>query len=423
MLPTDNHFESEFTFETSAVPVPEESPFYILLLGDWSGDSNKKELNDRRPVVIDRDNFDEVLRKFNVSLDLDWQGDESKSLTLEFSELEDFHPDNLFRNVSLFADLRDVRRRLSDPDTFNPAANEVRSWFHNNSKSGDIDQTHRQKEDLPEVETDNLLDFILSNPAESATTPKLRIVDNSELGKFVSKIVSPHLIQIDENEQSKLISAVDETISELMRTILHHPKFQTLESAWRGLYFLVRRIETDIDLKIFITDVTKQELSDNLKSVSSLADSFLYRQLTVGNLGNFEDDSFAVVGGNYSFDLSVDDVATLMRIGKISSSFNAPFISHQKPNLFGINDFSEMQDLTRLKVSIDSNETKLWNALRSSPEAGGIGLAPMKLLARIPYGSANDSIETFSFEEFAEDTTYQTYTWTNPCFVLISTLR
>lgn len=413
MIPTDNNLESEFTFENAAVPMPEEPPFYILMLGDWSGDSDKKALTDRKPVVIDRDNFDEVLKRLNVRLELDWQGSGTERLSLEFTELDDFHPDNLFRNVSLFADLRDIRRRLSDPETFNRAANEVRSWF-----SGNEDKSGSQTEDAPIVETDNLLDLILTTPNDSAAV-KPRMVDNSDLGRFVSKIVSPHLIQIDENEQKSLISAVDETISELMRAILHHPKFQTLESAWRGLYFLVRRLETDVDLKIFISNATKQELSDNFKSVESLADSFLYRQLTVGSLGNFAEDSFALIGGDYSFELNVDDVAALMRIGKISSSLNAPFISQLKPNIFGIDDFSKLSDSTGLKALNGSNEEKLWNALRSTPEAGGIGLSPMRVLARLPYGSVTESTENFSFEEFTNTPLHQNYLWMNPCFVSI----
>lgn len=75
MFPTSNEFESEFTLENTATPLPEEPPFHVLLLGDWSGNSTRKSLNDRRPIVVDRDNFDAVLKKLNVELDLDLQGE------------------------------------------------------------------------------------------------------------------------------------------------------------------------------------------------------------------------------------------------------------------------------------------------------------------------------------------------------------
>ena len=110
----------------------------------------------------------------------------------------------------------------------------------------------------------------------------------------------------------------------------------------------------------------------------------------------------------------------MIRIGKISSNINAPFISHLTPEIFGIKDFSEVSDISQLKVINDSNEEKLWNALRSAPESSYIGLSPMKLLARVPYGSATDYPETFSFEEFAGNSNpHQQYLWANPCFAVI----
>jgi len=411
MFPSDTDFESEFTFEHSAVPLPDEPPFHVLVLGNWSGNSSRKELSARQPIVVDRDNFDDVLRGLNVEIDLNLSGDENNSLRLKFAELDDFHPDNLFRNVSLFSDLRDVRHRLSNPDTFESAANEVRSWFdapeEDTFEAADIKS---QIEDAPPIDSNNLLDMILAQPNDSSAVAKPQIVDNSELSRFISKIVSPYLIKVDENEQSKLISAVDETISDLMRLILHHPEFQALESSWRGLYFLVRHLETSADLKIFILDVSQADLSNNFKTVNKLTDSFIYRILKA--------ESFAVIAGNYSFGVNVDDIATLMRISKPVAAFNTPFISYIKPEIFGIKDFSSVENIYDLNVLEDSNELKLWTALRSTPETGYIGLSPMRIIGRLPYGIATDTTETFSFEEFKKNIDINNLIWLNPCFVI-----
>ena len=413
MFPNDTDFESEFTFENSAaVPLPEEPPFHVLLLGDWRGNLNNNNLNERRTFIIDRDNFDEVLKKLNVGLELDLQGASESLLSLQFAELDDFHPDNLFRNVPIFSDLRDVRRRLSNPDTFDGAANEVRSWFDSPGENiSDENKFSPEIDDAPPIESTNLLDMILTQPGSAPTSAKLQSVDSSELGKFVSKIVTPHLIRIDENEQTQLIAAVDETVSQLIRTILHHPKFQALESAWRGLYFLVRRLETDNNLKIFIFDISHEELTDNLQSVDNLTDSVLYQQLV--------DKNFAVIAGNYSFGLDVEDIASLMRIGKLAHAADAPFISYIKPEIFGLKNFLEKTDGIRFQINEDSKESKLWSALRSAPETGYIGLSPMRVLARMPYGETSDSVETFKFEEFWQDINFEKLLWMNPCFSIV----
>lgn len=420
MFPNDTDFESQFTFETAATPLPEVLPFHVLLLGDWSGSGSQNDLFERRPIVIDRDNFDEVMRRLNVALELDLQGDGKDTLTLQFTEIDDFHPDNIFRQVSLFSDLREVRRRLKNSDTFDEAARQVRSWFNVAQDNETInDKTQRNFEDSSPIDSNNLLDMILTQPSQSSASTKPQRVDNTELGRLVAQIVSPHLITVDENEQSKLISAVDEATGKLMRIILHHPEFQALESAWRGLYFLVKRLETDVHLKIFILDATKAEFSDSLKSISNLTDSVFYRLMIRETIETPGGHPWAVIGGNYSFGLNVDDVAALMRFGKLASVAEAPFISHIRPEMFGIKSFMTNSGLSDLRFSEETTEGKLWTALRNVPESEYIGLSPMRFLARLPYGEGTDPVENFSFEEFTDQINHEQYLWSNPSFICI----
>ncbi|MEP6902682.1 MAG: type VI secretion system contractile sheath large subunit [Actinomycetota bacterium] len=419
MFPNNTDFESQFTFETAATPLPEQPPFHILLLGDWCGTGSQIALSERRPVVVDRDNFDKTMKRLNVALELDLKGDGKDLLSFQFSELDDFHPDNLFRQVSLFSELRDIRRRLSNSDSFNDAARQVRSWFHlvdeNITANNEVQPV---LDDTPPIDSSNLLDLILTQPSESAASVQPQKIDNTELGRLISKIVSPHLVKIDENEQSKLLAAVDEATGELMRKILHHPQFQALESAWRGLYFLVRRLETDVDLKLFIFDISKVDLTDSLKSINNLTDSVIYRWLIRETIEMPGAQPFAVICGNYTFGLDVEDVATLMRLGKLASAADAPFISHIQPEMFGIKSFAPNPIFSEIKFSESTTEGKLWTALRGVPESAFLGLSPMRVLARVPFGETTDSTETFSFEEFTDQIDHELYLWTNPSFVL-----
>ena len=313
--------------------------------------------------------------------------------------------------------MREIRRRLLNSDTFDKAANEVRSWFvFTNQNSVDIAEIQSEINDVPPIDSSNLLDMILAPPTSQVGSSVLQTADSSELSRFVANIISPHLVKIDENEQSELIAAVDEIISESMRAILHHRVFQSLESAWRGLYFLVRRLETSADLKIFILDISKHELTNDLKLVNSLADSFLYHQLVFDSIETSGHKSFALIGGNYSFGVNVNDIALLLRIAKLADAAVAPFVSYIKPEIFGFNNFSEIFDSPQLKVPESSDETKIWMALRSSPEANFLGLSSMKILGRLPYGKTTEPIESFSFEEFTYKHDEKKFLWINSCF-------
>ena len=128
MISNENMLEAMFSMESDKSGVVEEPPFRMLVLGDWAGDGERKPFSERRPIEIDRDDFDDVMKRLGVVLELDYNGE---PLRLEFNELEDFHPDKIFQSVPLFEELRDLRRRLRQESTFNSAAREVRSMFGN----------------------------------------------------------------------------------------------------------------------------------------------------------------------------------------------------------------------------------------------------------------------------------------------------
>lgn len=421
MFPSDSNLEAEFTLETESQPIPDDPPFKILLLGDWSGRESRfltEEIVLSGPRIIDRDNFDDVFRKLNVKLNLELSGNDRNFLKLHFTELDDFHPDRIFQQIPLFSDLRELRGRLLNPDSFDSAAREVRSWFavEDNEEVVDNESAEPQTE-VDVIETENLLDRILSQASgESSSAKPVQVVQSTELNRFISTIVKDHIIPTDENEQTRLLAAVDEATSELMRVILHHPLFQALESAWRGVYMLVRQIETDVDLKIYLLDISKDELSANLKSVSNLSDSLLYQWLIRETIETPGGEPFAVISGNYTFGVNVEDVATLVRLAKLSNTANAPFISYIRPEMLGIDSLAETPDQTNWKLSDDSNERKLWLTLRALPEAKFLGLAIPRFLVRLPYGESTMPTETFSFEEFTGIAEHENYLWANPSF-------
>jgi type VI secretion system protein ImpB len=98
-----------------------ELPFVMGVLGDFSGapDEPLPRVRDRKFVEIDRDNFDQVLAAMKPRLayrvDNKLTDDGSKiGVELRFSGMDDFHPDNVVRQVEPLRKLVDARRKLSD---------------------------------------------------------------------------------------------------------------------------------------------------------------------------------------------------------------------------------------------------------------------------------------------------------------------
>ena len=405
MQPADPNLEMDFTLESEKSGVVEEPPFNLLVLGDWSGAATKKALDSRRPIEIDRDNFDDVMNGLGVRLDLEL---EAGRVELEFNSLEDFHPDELYRKIPMFGELRDLRKRLRNPDTFNSAAREVREW----SAAPESEPAASDVTSEPETpSSEGLLDAILSKPEGGGNTPKGAV--SLGISNLVNEIVRPHLVRVDENDQSAMLYAVDEAVSALMRSLLHDRHFQQLEAAWRGLFFLVRRTDTDSDLKIYLLDVTKEELMSDMKSESPSGSAIL-KLLSTGPGG----DPWAAWIGNFAFESEIDDVAALIRLAKAGAASRTPFISHIRPDLLGVASLADHPDPGEWDLSGASDAGKLWAALRGLQESRFLGLVMPRFLARLPYGSETEPTEAFSFEEFTEGFGHDDYLWANSSFIV-----
>ena len=64
-----------------------------------------------------------------------------------------------------------------------------------------------------------------------------------------------------------------------MRRVLHHPDFQAAEAIWRGVEFLVRRIETGARMEIVLYDVSAEEFAADLAATDALEETGLYGML------------------------------------------------------------------------------------------------------------------------------------------------
>jgi len=409
VIDSDDGLEARFTLERERGGVVEELPFRMLVLGDWSGDGTKKNIAERRAIEVDRDNFDELIGRLSTKLDLAQPNGET--LTLEFRELDDFHPDQIFQRLPMFGRLRDLRSRLLSSDKFNEAAGDVRSWFK-------VDEAPKPSvtaatETIEPVASEGLLDAILSGSTAAAPKPSA----SGEVAALIKDLVRPHLVSIDQNEQSALLSAVDAATGDLMRRILSDKRFKALEAAWRGLYLLVRRAETGTDLKIFILDINKDELEEDLKNVENLRSSKLFKIVVDEAIDTPGSEPWAVIVGNYSFAPVKDDVAALMRIAKVASTGSSPFIAHMRPDVFGVSSLATQADSSKWDFSANSDAGKLWSILRGIPEAEYIGMTIPRFLARLPYGRESEPLETFQFEEFEGVPNHDDYVWANSCFI------
>lgn len=403
-------FEISAESRALAQEVEEERPFHLAVLGDFSS----RGAGDRalRPVLVDRDNFDDVMRSLAPKLRLRIGSREDLECEIPISELDDFHPDRLYLGLDLFGRLRDLRRRLSAEATFAEAAAEL---------GVDVPAARAPRADEPAQEPPpaalgrgSLLDQIMEEPAGQPGDSR-RPSPRDPLRAYVQRIVEPHITRTPAKLQQALVRGVDETAAELMRGILHHPEFQALESAWRGLFFLVRRLETGESLKLFLIDLSKEDLRRDLCGTDDLRRTALYGILVRDAVQTPGAEPWALLAGIYTFSLQPDDVELLARIGLLAKQAGAPFIAAASPRILGCASLHEAPD-PREWTPLSEEAAEYWKFIRTLPEAGYLGLALPRFLARMPYGRRGEELETFQFEEMAGRPAHEHFLWANAAF-------
>jgi len=357
-------------------------PLRILILGDFSGRGNRKVAEPVRwaPRRVDRDDFDQVLASMEPGLQLGGKAGRAH-LELHFREMEDFHPDRIFERAACFHRLREARRALTQPGSV--------------SSVEEAKRREAAPSEISRLTSGSLLDDILEASAPETSGAPCR---GGAFEELLERTVAPHLIPPVEPQRAQKLRETDSAAAELMRAILHHPDFQELEAAWRSAFFLVRHLETGEDLKLYLLDITKDELAEDLEATRHVRHSKLHRLLVEEAAHTLGAEPWAIVAGNYTFGRHAEDARMLLRLSEIMQAAGAAFLAEADPA---------------------SEPTEEWGAVRRRPSASWVGLALPRVLLRLPYGKDTSSVESFDFEEMPSPPEHHRYLWGNPAFACV----
>ncbi len=217
-----------------------------------------------------------------------------------------------------------------------------------------------------------------------------------------------------------IIAAIDQKLSEQVNLILHHPEFQQIEGAWRGLHYLVNNTEVDEMLKIRVMDVSKKDLHRTLRRYKGVGwdQSPIFKKVYEEEYGQFGGQPYGCVVGDYHFDHTAPDVELLGEMAKISAAAHVPFIAGASPNVMQMDSWQELANPRDLTKIFDNSEYAAWKSLRDSEDSRYIGLAMPRFLARLPYGAKTNPVDEFDFEEETANGDHSKYAWANSAYAM-----
>jgi type VI secretion system protein ImpC len=308
------------------IEAPASEPARYLVLGDFGARTAE-------PLAVDRDNLDAVMAILHV---------EAGGMRLR--DLEDFHPDRLYQRFDLAA-----------PDMSAPSAPEP-----------EPEPASPQADIAALLRPTSLLEQIAGGGADP-------------FEQYVKELGRAHAAS---RKKSVDPSAA---LSERMNSMLHHPRFQTLESAWRGLDFAIRQMD-DAVARVHIAQFSQDDLAADLAS-DNLRATRLYTLL--------HSRRWTAAIGLHSFDEA--DIELLARIALVAADAQVPYLAQGSPEI----------------------SSELFSDI---PEVSYLGLALPRLLLRLPYGPHTSPIDSFVYEEMSAVPLHQHYLWGNAALACLAVL-
>lgn len=217
-----------------------------------------------------------------------------------------------------------------------------------------------------------------------------------------------------------LIADIDAQLSEQLNVVIHHPAFQKLESAWRGLSYLTDNTNVNETQKIRVMNITQEELVRTLGRYRGTAwdQSPLFKQIYENEYGQFGGEPFGCLIGDYPFDHSPISISLLSEMAKISASAHCPFIAAASPALMQMNHWAELGNPRDIGKIFTTPEYASWRRLRESNDSRYLVLTLPRFLARQPYGAKTNPVAEFAFEEVIRPERADDFAWANSAYAM-----
>ena len=96
-----------------------ELPLKILMMGDYTQRPDERTMEERKPINVDKDNFNEVLAKqdlnlnFGVADKLSQEPGAEMAVNLKFKSMKDFTPEGIANQVPEMKKLLELRSALN----------------------------------------------------------------------------------------------------------------------------------------------------------------------------------------------------------------------------------------------------------------------------------------------------------------------
>lgn len=286
----------------------------------------------------------------------------------------------------------------------------------------ELEDTAKADSATLEATEDSLLDQIMQQTKLKPSDEGYGVAKQG-VEAFIAEMLAPKRAELkpDRGMVDQMIAEIDRKLSVQADEILHNREFQQLESAWRGLKFVVDRTNFRENIKLELVNASKDELLEDFEDSPEVVKSGLYQNVYTAEYGQFGGQPVGAMIANYDFGPGPQDVKLLQYVGSVAAMAHAPFIAAAGPQFFGLDDYEGLPNLKDLKSIFEGPQYTKWQAFRESEDSRYVCLTMPRFLLRLPYGEDTNPVKAFNYEENVK-TSHQDYLWGNTSFAFATRL-
>lgn len=282
----------------------------------------------------------------------------------------------------------------------------------------DAPQAAAAQEALPEDVT-SLLDEI--TVASGIKDEEARRVARRGVQELIGHLVASPAEKIDKALVDAYIAEIDAKLSAQIDEILHHEDVQKLESAWRGLKFVIDQVDFRENMKVNFLNVSKDELLEDFENSPEIPKSGLYKHIYSSEFGQAGGEPFGAMVANYDFGPGPRDIALMQKVSAVAAMAHCPFVAAAGPQMFGVDDYQALPGLKDLQSVFEQPQYTKWNSFRDSPDSRYFALTMPRFLLRHPYDPDANPVKAFNYQEKVTDD-HGKYLWGNASFAFATRL-
>ena len=216
------------------------------------------------------------------------------------------------------------------------------------------------------------------------------------------------------------IAAIDALIGTQLDAILHHPRLQRLEGAWRGLGWLVGGIEAGNKVKTRLLSITWGEICRDLERAAEFDASQIFRKIYEDEFGTPGGEPFGLMVIDHEVrhrpgaGMMTDDVGALTSLAAVGAAAFVPMVLSASPHLLDLDSCADLAGVADPTTPLRDAAHQRFRGLAALEDSRFIALALPRMLARPPWGDDPARRDGFRYQEQADDAASRV--WMGACF-------